>query len=98
MCNKLLYCSFVYGKIAPERSHNLITGLVLLCGNYRFIVLFIELKAYRPVNCTGTPQGVSQVQISHKLNTIQSMHIIYKYKHKHHLKVSPFDIVTTIPQ
>ena len=40
--------------------------------------LFIYLlKAYSLVNRTGSPQGFSQVQISHKLNTIQNMHITY---------------------
>ena len=29
------------------------------------------LKAYSPVDRTGAPQGFSQVQISHKLNTIK---------------------------
>ena len=33
------------------------------------------LKAHNPVNRTGSPQGFSQVQSSHKLNTIQNMHI-----------------------
>ena len=37
--------------------------------------LFIEgLYCYSPVNRTGSLQGFSQVQISHKLNTIQNMH------------------------
>ena len=33
------------------------------------------LKACSPVKRTGSPQGFSTVQISHKLNTIQNMHI-----------------------
>ena len=42
------------------------------------LVPFIYLlKSYSPVNHTGSPQGFSQVQIPHKLNTIQNMHIIY---------------------
>ena len=39
----------------------------------RFIDLFIE-GLYSPVNRTWSPQGFSQVQMSHKLNTIQNMH------------------------
>ena len=53
------------------------------------------LKAYSPVNRTGSPQGCPQVQISHKLNTIQNMHILIIYKRKtytHNPKVSPFGI------
>ena len=46
-----------------------------------------------PVNRTGSPQCFSQFQISHKLNTIQNMHIIYKHKtYKHNPKVSPLNI------
>ena len=51
--------------------------------------LFIET----PVNFSGSPQGFLQVRISHKLNAIQNMHIIYKRKtYKHNRKVSPFGI------
>ena len=32
-----------------------------------------------PVNRTGSPQGFSPVQISHKLNIIQTMHINIKH-------------------
>ena len=43
----------------------------------RSIYLFIYLlKAYSPVSRTGSPQGFSQDQILHKLNTIQNMHSI----------------------
>ena len=34
------------------------------------------LKAYSPVNPTGSPQGFSLNQILHKLNTIQNMDIL----------------------
>ena len=40
---------------------------------------------YSPANRTGSPQGFSQVQISHKLNTIQNIHIIINYKRKTYL-------------
>ena len=45
------------------------------------IYLFIDLlkaytyTSYSPVNRTGSPRGFSQGQISHKLNTMQNMHI-----------------------
>ena len=42
----------------------------------KIIVLIYLLKAYSPVNHTGSPQGFSQVQILRKLNTMQNMHII----------------------
>ena len=58
-----------------------------------FIYLFIDLlKAYRPVNRTGSPQGFSQVQISHKLNTIQDYTLLKRKTYKHNPKVSPFGI------
>ena len=38
-----------------------------------------------------SPQGFSQIQISHKLNTIQNMKILYKPK-THNPKVGPFGI------
>ena len=44
-------------------------------GLWQTELLIYLLKAYNPVNRTGSPQGFSQVQISHKLNTIQNMHI-----------------------
>ena len=45
------------------------------------------LMAYSPVNRTGSPQGFSQGQISHKLNTIHK-----RKTYKHNFKVSPFGI------
>ena len=43
--------------------------------------LFIYLlNAYSLVSRTGSPQGFSQIQISHKMNTIQNMHSIYNRK------------------
>ena len=51
------------------------------------------LKVYSPVNRTGSPQGFSQIKISHKLNTIQNVHVIYKRKYQHIPKVSTFGIV-----
>ena len=39
-------------------------------GNHLLIYLFIYWRLTSPVNRTGSPQGFSQVQISHKLNTI----------------------------
>ena len=33
------------------------------------------LKTYSPINSTRSPQDFSQVQISHKLNTMQNMHM-----------------------
>ena len=58
-------------------------------------LLIYLLKAYSPVNHTGSPQGFSQVQIKHKLNTTQNMDTIYIYKrkiYKPNPKVSPFGI------
>ena len=44
--------------------------------------LFIYLlKAYSPVNRTGSPEDFSQVQILQKLNTIQNVHILQTKKH-----------------
>ena len=49
------------------------------------------MAVHGPVNRTGSPQCFSQFQISHKLNTIQNMHIIYKLKIcKPNPKLSPF--------
>ena len=42
---------------------------------YYYYYYYYLLKACSPVSRTGSPQGFSQVQISHKLNTIQNMHI-----------------------
>ena len=55
--------------------------------HYLFIYL---LKSYSPVNCTGSPQGFSQVHISNKT---YKTYILHKRKtYKHNPKVSPFDI------
>ena len=54
-----------------------------------FIYLFIEGYTYNPINHTGSPQGLSQVQISHKLNIIQNKHIIIYINVKRNPKVSP---------
>ena len=43
------------------------------------LLFIIKLKGllyyYSPVNHTGSPQGFSQFQVSHKMNTIENMHI-----------------------
>ena len=44
------------------------------------VLLIYLLKDFGPVNRIGLPQGFSQVQLSHKLNTVQNMHIIKKKK------------------
>ena len=45
--------------------------------NYYYYYL---LKAYSPVNRTGSPQGFSLNQILQKLNTVQNMHISQVWK------------------
>ena len=50
------------------------------------------MKAYSPVKRTVT-SGLSSVQISHKLNTIQNTNMIFNRKtYKHNPKVTPFGI------
>ena len=46
-----------------------------LCDIFHSKLFIYLLMAYGPVNRSGSPQGFSRVQISHKLNTIQNMHI-----------------------
>ena len=52
-------------------------GLVMkfVQGGQSVFIDLLKAYSYSPVNRTGSPQGLSQVQISHKLNTIQIMHI-----------------------
>ena len=50
------------------------------------------LMAYSPVNRTGLPQGFSQVQIAHKLNTIQNTHYIYIVNDVMYVTVSAYPI------
>ena len=54
-----------------------------LLGNiiiYLFIdVLFYVLKAYSPVNRTGSPEGFSLNQTLHKLSTMQNILILQTY-------------------
>ena len=45
-----------------------------------FFLSFLKAYYYSPVNCTGSPQGFSQVKISHKF-TIENMHITLNVKH-----------------
>ena len=58
------------------------------------VIIYYLLTAYSPVSRTGSPQVFSQVQILHKLNTIQNMHVTcINVKHTNiNLKVSPFGI------
>ena len=62
--------------------------ILLRIDKLRDLFIFIE------VNRTGSPQGFSQVQISHKLNTIHTKHCtLHKRKiYKYNPKVSPFGI------
>ena len=62
--------------------------------NYLSIYLTLIYLFIEGLYSTGSPQGFSQVQISHKLNVIQNMHItVHKRKiYKHHPKVSLFGI------
>ena len=53
------------------------------------------LYSYSPINRTGSPQGFSQVQFSHRLNKIQCTkhaHYTNVKQIKHNPKVSPFGI------
>ena len=58
---------------------------------YLFIYLFIE-GVYSPVNRTGSPQGFSQVQISHKLIQYKTCTLHERKTYKHNPKVSRFAI------
>ena len=59
-------------------DHDIIPIQVGRQGKWKCIYLSM---AYSPVNHTGSPQGFSQVPISHKLNTLQNMHITINIKH-----------------
>ena len=43
---------------------------------YYYYDCYYLLKAFRPVDRTGSPRGFSLYQILHKLNTMQNMHIL----------------------
>ena len=59
-----VWICFPYIKLAGRLAHER-----SVAGH---LIIYL-LRAYSPVNHTGS----SQVQISHKLNTMQNMHITY---------------------
>ena len=70
-------------------------GALCRWGRHDQCVLFIYLFIYLLTAQGRSPQGFSQVQISHKSRTIQNMHICINIKHTNIIinpKVSPFDI------
>ena len=72
-CTRMHMRTLIHNHTYIIATFSDLLGHMGCCSSPRIIIIII----YSPVDCTRSPQGFSQVQISHKLNAIQNIHINY---------------------
>ena len=84
-----IYLLEVYGTVNRTGSPQGISVIFFFYRSQLIDWLIDLLEAYSPVNRTGSPQGFSLNRISHKLNTIQNIHMNTNIKHNRIKKLVP---------
>ena len=76
--SSLIYSIYIYLQQKPvENIKHDFRNIYLQKKHFIYLFIYLIIEGLY-VNRSGSPQGFSQVHISHKLKTIQNMHIAWK--------------------